>query len=67
MSEYDGPRTKFHALLQEQIFNEFAGAQQYVAIAVYFDGADLAAISETFLQPSGRGTKPRDDAGATSD
>jgi bacterioferritin B len=35
-------------LLQEQIFNEFAGAQQYVAIAVYFDGADLPQLAKHF-------------------
>jgi ferritin len=48
MSDYDGPKTKFHALLQEQIFNEFTGAQQYVAIAVYFDGADLPQLAKHF-------------------
>ena len=34
MTDYDGPKTKFHALMQEQIFNEFTAAQQYIAIAV---------------------------------
>ncbi|HEX4559522.1 MAG TPA: ferritin-like domain-containing protein [Mycobacterium sp.] len=48
MSDYDGPKTKFHALLQEQIFNEFTSAQQYVAIAVYFDGADLPQLAKHF-------------------
>src|ERR1700730_14218068 len=48
MSEYDGPKTKFHALLQEQIYNEFTGAQQYVAIAVYFDGLDLPQLAKHF-------------------
>jgi ferritin len=48
MSDYDGPKTKFLALLQEQIFNEFTSAQQYVAIAVYFDGADLPQLAKHF-------------------
>ena len=48
MSEYDGPKTKFHALLQEQICNEFTAAQQYVAIAVYFDGLDLPQLAKHF-------------------
>lgn len=48
MNDYDGPKTKFHALLQEQIFNEFTGAQQYIAIAVYFDGLDLPQLAKHF-------------------
>jgi ferritin len=48
MSDYDGPRTKFHTLLQEQIYNEFTAAQQYVAIAVYFDGSDLPQLAKHF-------------------
>ena len=48
MSDHDGPKTKFHALLQEQIFTEFTSAQQYVAIAVYFDGADLPQLAKHF-------------------
>lgn len=48
VSDYDGPKTKFHALLQDQIYNEFTGAQQYVAIAVYFDGADLPQLAKHF-------------------
>jgi len=48
MTDHDGPKTKFHALLQEQIYNEFTGAQQYVAIAVYFDGADLPQLAKHF-------------------
>jgi ferritin len=48
MSEYDGPKTKFHTLLQEQIYNEFTGAQQYIAIAVYFDGLDLPQLAKHF-------------------
>ncbi|BCQ06663.1 ferritin BfrB [Mycobacterium heckeshornense] len=48
MSDLDIHRTKFHALLQEQIYNEFTAAQQYVAIAVYFDGADLPQLAKHF-------------------
>ena len=40
--------TKFHALLAEQIRNEFGAAQQYLAIAVYFDGSDLPRLAEHF-------------------
>src|SRR5690625_4346368 len=50
MSEHDAHKTKFHALLQEQIFNEFTAAQQYVAIAVYFDGADLPQLAKHFYR-----------------
>lgn len=48
MTDYDGHKTKFHALMQEQIFNEFTAAQQYVAIAVYFDGEDLPRLAKHF-------------------
>lgn len=48
MSDRNAPTTKFHALLQEQIHNEFTGAQQYIAIAVYFDGADLPQLAKHF-------------------
>ncbi len=48
MSEQDAHKTKFHALLQEQTYNEFTAAHQYVAIAVYFDGADLPQLAKFF-------------------
>jgi ferritin len=48
MMTTDGHDTKFHALLQEQIRSEFGAAQQYVAIAVYFDGADLPQLAKHF-------------------
>jgi bacterioferritin B len=48
MSDFGGPKTKFHELLQEQIYNEFTSAQQYTAIAVYFDGADLPQLAKHF-------------------
>ena len=48
MSDFGGPKTKFHELLQEQIYNEFTSAQQYMAIAVYLDGADLPQLAKHF-------------------
>ncbi len=48
MGNYNGDKTKFLELVQEQIFNEFTSAQQYVAIAVYFDGADLPQLAKHF-------------------
>lgn len=48
MNDHDVPKTKFYALVQEQIFSEFTSAQQYVAIAVYFDGADLPQLARHF-------------------
>jgi ferritin len=63
MSDYAGPKTKwrltpstvkplFQALLQEQIYNEFTSAQQYMAIAVYFDSADLPQLAKRFYSQS---------------
>src|SRR5687767_4329364 len=40
--------TKFNTLLQEQIRSEFGAAQQYVAIAVYFDSDDLPQLAKHF-------------------
>jgi bacterioferritin B len=48
MNDYDVSRTKFHALLQEQVRHEFTNAQQYIAIAVYFDGVDLRQLAKRF-------------------
>ncbi|WP_067976961.1 ferritin [Mycolicibacter icosiumassiliensis] len=48
MIETDSHKTKFHALLQEQIYHEFTAAQQYVAVAVYFDGEDLPQLAKFF-------------------
>jgi ferritin len=50
MKDYDGPKTKFHALMQEQIFNEFTAAQQYIAIAVYFDGEVMPRLAQHFYR-----------------
>ena len=40
--------TKFHQLLREQVRNEFTASQQYVAVAVYFDDADLPQLAAHF-------------------
>ena len=48
MSESDATKTKFHTLLQEQIRNEFTAQQQYLAMAVHFDGGDLPQLAKHF-------------------
>ena len=48
MSDHDIHKTKFHALLQEQIQHEFTNSQQYIAMAVYFDGAELRQLAKHF-------------------
>ena len=50
MTDYEGHKTKFHALMQEQILNEFTTAQQYIAIAVYFDSEDLPQLAKHFYR-----------------
>jgi ferritin len=40
--------TKFHHLLREQLRSEFNASQQYIAIAVYFDGSDLPQLAKHF-------------------
>ena len=44
--------TKFHELLKQQIRNEFTAAQQYVAIAVWFDDQDLPRLAAHFYRQS---------------
>ncbi|EOM78309.1 ferritin [Rhodococcus rhodnii] len=44
--------TKFHALLQEQIRNEFDASHRYVATAVHFDAADLPRLAALFYAQS---------------
>ncbi|MFC9786849.1 ferritin [Rhodococcus sp. NPDC127528] len=41
-------RSEFHDLLREQIRNEFTASQQYIAVAVYFDGNDLPQLAGRF-------------------
>jgi bacterioferritin B len=48
MNDQDAHKTKFHALLHEQIHNEFTNAQQYIAMAVYFDSAELRQLAKHF-------------------
>ncbi|WP_330184081.1 ferritin [Nocardia sp. NBC_01503] len=42
--------SKFHALLQDQIRNEFNAERQYVAIALWFDHADLPVLAKYFYK-----------------
>jgi bacterioferritin B len=42
----------FNELLSEQIGNEFAASQQYIAVAVYFDGEDLPQLAAHFYRQS---------------
>ncbi len=46
--------TKLQELLQEQIRSEFTASQQYIAVAVQFEGADLPQLAKHF---SGRRSK----------
>jgi ferritin len=48
MTTIDAHDTKFNSLLQEQIRSEFGAAQQYIAIAVYFDSEDLPQLAKHF-------------------
>ena len=40
--------TKFHALLRDQVRSEFTASQQYVAVAVWCDDADLPRLAAHF-------------------
>ena len=48
MNDASTLETKFNSLLREQIRSEFTASQQYVAIAVYFDGSDLPRLASHF-------------------
>src|SRR6478752_530394 len=48
MSDVQTHDSKFDTLLREQIRSEFTASQQYVAIAVYFDGSDLPQLAKHF-------------------
>lgn len=48
----DATETKFHGLLDEQVRSELGASQQYLAIAVYFDGADLPQLAKLFYRQS---------------
>ncbi|MFL6142752.1 MAG: ferritin [Labedaea sp.] len=43
---------KFQQSLQDQVRNEFTAAQQYVALAVWFDGQDLPQLARHFYRQS---------------
>lgn len=45
------PQT-FTELLSQQIGNEFAASQQYIAVAVWFDGQDLPQLAKYFYRQS---------------
>ncbi|WP_224392735.1 ferritin [Pseudonocardia sp. ICBG1293] len=40
--------SKFHALLRDQVRSEFTASQQYLAIAVWLDDADLPQLAAHF-------------------
>src|SRR3984957_20412877 len=48
MPDHDAHKSKFLALFQEQVYHEFTNSQQYIAMAVYFDGADLRQLAKHF-------------------
>ncbi|MCV7226177.1 ferritin [Mycolicibacterium komossense] len=48
MLNHGASDTKFQALLQEQVRHEFTASQQYIAIAVHFDGDDLPQLAAHF-------------------
>lgn len=47
-SHPESPRSKFHSLLHDQIRHEFNAEHQYIAIAVWFDNADLPVLAKRF-------------------
>ena len=49
-SPESGTPSRFVALLTDQIRNEFAAHQQYVAIAVWFDSRDLPELARHFYR-----------------
>jgi bacterioferritin B len=50
MTSTDAQHTKFLGLLSDQIRNEFTASQQYIAVAVYFDDADLPQLAKHFYR-----------------
>ncbi|MFI5714950.1 ferritin [Nocardia sp. NPDC051750] len=44
----ESPRSKFHGLLHDQIRHEFNAEHQYIAIAVWYDNADLPQLAKRF-------------------
>lgn len=52
MTTHDAIDTKFHSLLSDQVRSELGASQQYLAIAVYFDSADLPQLASFFYRQS---------------
>lgn len=52
MTIQDALDTKFHSLLNDQVRSELGASQQYLAIAVYFDSADLPQLAKLFYRQS---------------
>jgi ferritin len=52
MTTHDAIDTKFHSLLDDQVRSELGASQQYLAIAVYFDSADLPQLASFFYRQS---------------
>lgn len=50
MTDHNASHTKFFALLQEQIRHEFTAEKQCIAIATYFDAADLPHLAKYFYR-----------------
>lgn len=51
-SNTDHGLSKFHRLLVEQLRHEFTAAQQYIAIAAWFDSRDLPQLARVFYNQS---------------
>ncbi|RJO77066.1 ferritin [Nocardia panacis] len=47
-SHPEAPHSKFHSLLHDQIRHEFNAEHQYIAMAVWFDNADLPQLARRF-------------------
>jgi bacterioferritin B len=47
-----GNHSKFHSMLQEQVRHEFTASQQYLAVAVWYDGQDLPQLAKHFYRQS---------------
>jgi ferritin len=43
-------KSRFHELLQAQVGNEFTASQQYIAVAVWYDNADLPRLASHFYK-----------------
>ncbi|MDL9947402.1 ferritin [Gordonia sp. ABSL11-1] len=48
ISDHTTDHSVFHKLLLDQIGNEFAASQQYIAVAFYYDSHDMPQLAEHF-------------------